>query len=284
MVNVSHRAAEPAKWRDLGLRVASAVVLIPIILWVNWLGSVWYAVLVGLMAGFMAFEWVKLIHAGRPIQLAVYLAAAGASTALPWLAGPAIAFMAILVLWAGSVVQMQIAGKPHSFWSIAGVPYIGLSALALMILRGDPQFGLIAVYWLLFVVWGADTLAYFAGRLIGGPKLLPSISPKKTWAGLIGAIVGGILCSALFATVAGLDTLLWFCGIGAILAIVEQGGDFFESALKRSVGVKDSSGLIPGHGGMLDRVDGLVAAAALAALIGCVRAGISAAGKGILLW
>jgi phosphatidate cytidylyltransferase len=284
MVNVSHRAAEPAKWRDLGLRVASAVVLIPIILWVNWLGSVWYAVLVGLMAGFMAFEWVKLIHAGRPIQLAVYLAAAGASTALPWLAGPAIAFMAILVLWAGSVVQTQIAGKPHSFWSIAGVPYIGLSALALMILRGDPQFGLIAVYWLLFVVWGADTLAYFAGRLIGGPKLLPSISPKKTWAGLIGAIVGGILCSALFATVAGLDTLLWFCGIGAILAIVEQGGDFFESALKRSVGVKDSSGLIPGHGGMLDRVDGLVAAAALAALIGCVRAGISAAGKGILLW
>jgi phosphatidate cytidylyltransferase len=173
---------------------------------------------------------------------------------------------------------------PHSFWSIIGVPYIGLSALALMILRGDPQFGLIAVYWLLFVVWGADTLAYFAGRLIGGPKLLPKISPKKTWAGLIGAIVGGVLCSALFATVAGLDTLLWFCGIGAILAIVEQAGDFFESALKRSVGVKDSSALIPGHGGMLDRVDGLVAAAAVAALIGCIRAGISAAGKGILLW
>ena len=284
MVNVSHRASEPAKWRDLGLRVASAIVLIPIILWVNWLGSVWYAVLVGLMAGFMALEWVKLIHAGRPVQLAVHLAAAAVSTALPWMAGPAVAFTAILMLWAGSVVQRQIADMPHSFWSIIGVPYIGLSALALMILRGDPQFGLIAVYWLLFVVWGADTLAYFAGRLIGGPKLLPSISPKKTWAGLIGAIVGGILCSALFAGVAGLDSLLWLCSTGALLAIIEQAGDFFESALKRSVGVKDSSALIPGHGGMLDRVDGLVAAAALAALIGCVRAGISAAGKGILLW
>jgi len=284
MVNVSPSSAEPAKWRDLGLRVASAVVLIPIILWVNWLGSVWYAVLVGLMAGFMAVEWVKLIHAGRPVQLAVYLAAAVASTALPWMAGPSVALIVILVLWVGSVVQRQIAGKPHSFWSIVGVPYIGLSALVLMILRGDPQFGAIAVYWLLFVVWGADTLAYFAGRLIGGPKLLPSISPKKTWAGLIGAVVGGILCSALFARVAGLDTLLWFCSIGAILAIVEQAGDFFESALKRSAGVKDSSALIPGHGGMLDRVDGLVAAAAVAALIGCVRAGISAAGKGILLW
>jgi phosphatidate cytidylyltransferase len=284
MVNVSHRASEPAKWRDLGLRVASAIVLIPIILWVNWLGSVWYAVLVGLMAGFMALEWVKLIHAGRPVQLAVHLAAAAVSTVLPWMAGPAVAFTAILMLWAGSVVQRQIADMPHSFWSIIGVPYIGLSALALMILRGDPQFGLIAVYWLLFVVWGADTLAYFAGRLIGGPKLLPSISPKKTWAGLIGAIVGGILCSALFAGVAGLDSLLWLCSTGALLAIIEQAGDFFESALKRSVGVKDSSALIPGHGGMLDRVDGLVAAAALAALIGCVRAGISAAGKGILLW
>jgi phosphatidate cytidylyltransferase len=284
MVNVSHRASEPAKWRDLGLRVASAIVLIPIILWVNWLGSVWYALLVGLMAGFMALEWVKLIHAGRPVQLAVHLAAAAVSTALPWIAGPAVGFTAILMLWAGSVVQRQIADKPHTFWSIIGVPYIGLSALALMILRGDPQFGLIAVYWLLFVVWGADTLAYFTGRLFGGPKLLPSISPKKTWAGLIGAIVGGILCSALFARVAGLDSLLWLCSIGAILAIIEQAGDFFESALKRSVGVKDSSALIPGHGGMLDRVDGLVAAAALAALIGCVRAGISAAGKGILLW
>jgi phosphatidate cytidylyltransferase len=284
MVNASPRAAEPAKWRDLGLRVASAIVLIPIILWVNWLGSVWYAVLVGLMAGFMAFEWVKLIHAGTPVQQAIYLAAAVSSVALPWMAGPGIAFMVILVLSAGSVVQRQVAGMPHSFWSIIGVPYIGLSALALIILRGDPQFGLIAVYWLLFVVWGADTLAYFAGRLIGGPKLLPKISPKKTWAGLIGAVVGGVLCSALFATVAGLDTLLWFCGIGAILAIVEQAGDFFESALKRSVGVKDSSALIPGHGGMLDRVDGLVAAAAVAALIGCIRAGISAAGKGILLW
>ena len=284
MVNVSHRASEPAKWRDLGLRAASAIVLIPIILWVNWLGSVWYAILVGLMAGFMAIEWVKLIHVGRPVQRAIHLAAAAVSTALPWMAGPAVAFTAILMLWAGSVAQRQIADMPHSFWSVIGVPYIGLSALALMILRGDPQLGLVAVYWLLFVVWGADTLAYFAGRLIGGPKLLPRISPKKTWAGLIGAIVGGILCSALFARLAGLDSLLWLCSIGALLAMFEQGGDFFESALKRSVGVKDSSALIPGHGGMLDRVDGLVAAGALAALIGCVRAGISAAGKGILLW
>src|SRR5215211_4318255 len=98
MVNALPRTAEPAKWRDLGLRVASAIVLIPIILWVNWLGSVWYAVLVGLMAGFMALEWVKLIHAGTPVQKAIYLTAAGGSVVLPWMAGPGIAFMVILVL------------------------------------------------------------------------------------------------------------------------------------------------------------------------------------------
>lgn len=284
MENVSSRATESAKWRDLSVRVASAVVLIPIIILVNWLGSVWYAILVGLMAGFMALEWVKLVHAGTPLQLVIHLTAAVASVVLPWVTGPGIAFIAILLLWAGSILQRRAAGISHSFWSIAGVPYVGLSALAVMTLRADPQFGLTAIYWLLFVVWGADTLAYFAGRLIGGPKLLPKISPKKTWAGLIGAVVGGILCSAIFARISGLDALLWLCGLGAILALVEQAGDFFESALKRSVGVKDSSALIPGRGGMLDRVDGLVAAAVVAALIGCIRAGISAPGKGILLW
>src|SRR5688572_29487516 len=168
MENASPRATEPAKWRDLSLRVASAVVLIPIIVLANWLGSIWYAILVGLMAGFMALEWVKLVHASTTVQLAIHLAAAAASVVLPWMAGPGIAFMVILLLWAGSILQRQVAGIPHSFWSIAGVPYVGLSALAVMILRADPQFGLIVIYWLLFVVWGADTLAYFAGRLIGG--------------------------------------------------------------------------------------------------------------------
>jgi phosphatidate cytidylyltransferase len=243
----------------------------------------WYAILVGLMAGFMALEWVKLVHAGSRAQLALHLAAAVAAVALPWPAGPGAALVAILLLWIGSLVYRQFSGPAHGFWSIAGIPYIGLSALAVMVLRADAEFGRTAIYWLLFVVWGADTLAYFAGRIIGGPKLLPKISPKKTWAGLMGAVAGGVLCSVLFASVMRLEGLVWFAGMGALLAIVEQAGDFFESALKRSVGVKDSSTLIPGHGGMLDRVDGLVAAGAAAALIGSLRAGVSAPAKGILL-
>jgi phosphatidate cytidylyltransferase len=159
-----------------------------------------------------------------------------------------------------------------------------LSALSVILLRNDSHFGLIAVYWLLFVVWGADTLAYFAGRTIGGPKLMPAVSPRKTWAGLAGAIAGGALCSALFAWVAGLNSVAWLFGIGALMAVVEQAGDLFESALKRKAGVKDSSALIPGHGGMLDRVDGLVAAGIVAALIGGVRTGFSAPAAGIMAW
>jgi phosphatidate cytidylyltransferase len=153
-----------------------------------------------------------------------------------------------------------------------------------ILLRNDESFGIMAVYWLLFVVWGADTLAYFAGRRIGGPKLLPAISPRKTWAGLAGAIVGGILCSILFALAVDLEGILWLAGVGALLALVEQAGDLFESALKRKAGVKDSGALIPGHGGMLDRVDGLVAAAMTAALIGGFRSGFPTPAAGVLVW
>lgn len=276
--------ADPPKWRDLSIRVASAVVLIPIVLAITWAGSIWFALLVAAMAGFMALEWTKLVHDSRPAQLVIHLAAGIAAALLPALAGLGAAVWAITLLWAASIVDRRLAGEPHGLWTLAGVPYIALSALSIMLLRNDAQFGLLAVYWLLFVVWGADTFAYFAGRTIGGPKLLPSISPRKTWAGLGGAVAGGMACSALFGWAAGLPSVLWLLGIGACVAVVEQAGDYFESALKRRAGVKDSSALIPGHGGMLDRVDGLVAAAMFAALIGGARGGLSAPAAGILAW
>jgi phosphatidate cytidylyltransferase len=276
--------AEPRKWPDLSMRIASAIVLIPIVLGITWVGSIWYGLLVASMAVFMAIEWSKLVHDSRPVQLALHVIAAIAAALLPFITGAWLALSGIAVLWAASVFHRRLTSAPQTLWSVVGIPYIALSALSVVLLRNDTQFGLVAVYWLLFVVWGADTLAYFAGRTLGGPKLLPRISPKKTWAGLAGAVIGGILCSALFAWVAGLESLLWLCWIGALLAVVEQAGDFFESALKRKAGVKDSGTLIPGHGGMLDRVDGLVAAGIVAALIGGVRSGFSAPAAGILIW
>jgi len=276
--------AEPTRWRDLSVRVASAVVLIPIVLAITWVGSIWFGLLVASMAVFMVIEWSRLVHDSRPIQLALHSIAAIAAALLPPITGTRWVIGGIALLWATSMVYRRMTNDRQTFWSVVGIPYIALSALSVVVLRNDSQFGLIAVYWLLFVVWGADTLAYFAGRTIGGPKLLTQNSPKKTWAGLAGAIVGGILCSALFAWVAGLADLLWLCCIGALLAVVEQAGDFFESALKRKAGVKDSGALIPGHGGMLDRVDGLVAAAIVAALVGGARSGFSTPAGGILMW
>jgi phosphatidate cytidylyltransferase len=126
---------------------------------------------------------------------------------------------------------------------------------------------MLTMMWLFAVVWAADICAYFTGRLIGGPKLAPKISPKKTWAGLWGAVAGGFIIGIAAAYAGGSASLFLAAALGAILALVEQGGDLFESALKRHHGVKDSGRLIPGHGGVLDRVDGLVAAALFLALV-----------------
>jgi phosphatidate cytidylyltransferase len=276
--------ADTSKWRDLSVRVVSALVLIPIVLAITWAGSVWYALLVASMAVFMAVEWSKLVHGRQPIQLALHIAAALAAAFLPLFMSAAAALWCIAALWAACLVHQLVTVGRLGPWPLLGIPYIALAALSVILLRNGGSEGLLAVYWLLFIVWGADTLAYFAGRTIGGPKLMPSVSPRKTWAGLGGAIVGGILCSVAFALATGLESIAWLAAMGGLLAIVEQAGDFFESALKRKAGVKDSSTLIPGHGGMLDRVDGLVAAAMVAALIGGFRSSFSAPATGILVW
>lgn len=284
MQEVAPLPADPSKWRDLSVRVASAVVLIPIVLAITWAGSIWYACLVASMAVFMAVEWTKLVHGSQPVQLALHILAAVAASILPLVIGTAAVLGCIALLWVASLAyQLALLGRLGP-WPVLGIPYIALAALSVIVLRNSGDHGLLSVYWLLFVVWGADTFAYFAGRTIGGPKLMPSISPRKTWAGLGGAIVGGILCSMVFALAAGLPSIVWLAAMGALLAVVEQAGDFFESALKRRAGVKDSSALIPGHGGMLDRVDGLVAAAMAAALIGGFRSGFAAPASGILVW
>ena len=284
MQEVAPLPADPSKWRDLSVRVASAVVLIPIVLAITWAGSIWYACLVASMAVFMAVEWTKLVHGSQPVQLALHILAAVAASILPLVIGTAAVLGCIALLWVASLAyQLALLGRLGP-WPVLGNPYIALAALSVIVLRNGGDHGLLSVYWLLFVVWGADTFAYFAGRTIGGPKLMPSISPRKTWAGLGGAIVGGILCSMVFALAAGLPSIVWLAAMGALLAVVEQAGDFFESALKRRAGVKDSSALIPGHGGMLDRVDGLVAAAMAAALIGGFRTGFTAPASGILVW
>jgi phosphatidate cytidylyltransferase len=276
--------AETAKWGDLGVRAVSAAVLIPAVLADVWAGGIWFHLFVALIGILMAQEWVNIVHKDNPLQFALHAAGAMCGALLPLdigLAGGLLA-IAVLTLLSAAAAWREAPGGPA--WRYLGVPYVSLPPIALVVLRDDPSYGVAAIVLVMLMVWAADTLAYFAGRIIGGPKLAPRISPKKTWAGMSGAMVGSAVAALGVGMTLGVPGLWLLLIVAALLAVVEQGGDLFKSAMKRHYGVKDSGRLIPGHGGVIDRVDGLVAVATVAALIGALRAGIEHAGAGILIW
>ncbi|MCC2662263.1 MAG: phosphatidate cytidylyltransferase [Geminicoccaceae bacterium] len=220
----------------------------------------------------MGLEWARLtaIRHGRRSGLiaggAVLLVGVG-TTLLSALGRTEAAVAGLLAgMLLAALLAQAAGGRPG--WTALGVGYIGLPALALLWLRALPELGFAVLLWLLIVVWTTDTAAYFAGRAIGGPRLAPAISPSKTWAGLGGGMVGAALTGALAAWLLGSGRLLQAAGLGALLAVVAQLGDLFESGFKRAAGVKDSGALIPGHGGLLDRIDGLLFAAPALALVG----------------
>lgn len=270
--------------RELAVRIAAALVLIPIALLDVWAGGVWFELGIAMIAAIMAAEWCRIVHRGAQIQFALHAMAAIGAILVVSRSGAMTALQVIAACWAMSLVLEVLRSKSGSRWAWWGVPYIALPGLALILIRQSPEFGLLTVLWLFAIVWSADTFAYVFGRLIGGPKLAPSISPNKTWAGLVGAVGGGIAASALVGWYAGLPTLWPLFVAGALLAVLEQLGDLFESAAKRRFGVKDSGRIIPGHGGVLDRVDGLMFAAVAAAAFGYVRGGQEAVASGLVVW
>jgi phosphatidate cytidylyltransferase len=246
-------------------RLASSVVLVVGTLLGVLAGGWWFGALAIAAVLIMAKEWARLA-AGRAEPAWSLVAAAAAVPAVvgvvALMAGTgAVALAAVLLaapLAAGLSVVLVPAGRPDRV--AGGVVYVGLPVLAMVWLRNDPAGGLSHVLWLLLVVWATDVCAYLVGRSVGGPKLAPRISPGKTWSGLFGGVAGAGLLGGLAALVSGSG--FWRAAtLGAALAVVAQAGDLFESALKRRAGVKDSGHLIPGHGGLLDRIDGLVFAA-----------------------
>ena len=277
-------AATPSKWGDLFVRTASAVVLVPVVIACIWLGGYWFSVFAGVLGCMIAHEWAGIVHPNNWVQYGLHIAAAvcGAFLAGYWGVGVAAAAVLGLAFLSGLLVRFGDSAK--SQWSYMGVFYVGFPTLALILLRQGPNTGFAAILWVFLIVWSADILAYFAGRIIGGPKLAPRISPKKTWAGLAGAIAGSMLASFLFAHFMNLPGRFELALLAGMLAIVEQGGDLFESSLKRYYGVKDSGRLIPGHGGVIDRVDGLIAVVVAAAVIGVYRGHGTDTAQGLLLW
>ncbi len=165
-----------------------------------------------------------------------------------------------------------------------GFLYASGLAAAVILCRSRGYDGAVVVLWLFAAVWGTDILAYFTGRALGGPKLWPRVSPKKTWSGAIGGLVGGVLLGSVLLVVAGVSLRWQHVALAAAFSILTQLGDLYESSLKRRFGVKDSGTLIPGHGGFMDRLDGFIVAVTFAAVFGALRDGPSQVPSGLLAW
>ncbi|HEV2569495.1 phosphatidate cytidylyltransferase [Sphingomonas sp.] len=243
---------------DLGVRTVSGVAMVVLAVAALWLGGIAFWVLTSTAAMLMLAEWGDLVQTDpKHNRLALFAGCVPLAIMSPLAAGPN--FFALGLTVGAAFFVTIITRKPRLGFGIA---YVALPALALLFLRGQEN-GLLLALWALATVWATDIGAYAAGRSIGGPKLAPSVSPNKTWAGLIGGVAAAFVLGLLLWQYAGLRLQLAFAS--PILGVIAQIGDLYESWLKRQAGVKDSGKLLPGHGGVLDRLDGLVPVAPAAA-------------------
>ena len=251
---------------SLNSRVISALILAPLVAGAIYIGSPVYDLLVLAAIVVMAWEWRRLCAAQHfdTAGIIMTIAVVGA-TGLTWFQQVG---LAVLLVAAGAlIVFFMIAGSEgkSSIWTIAGLLAVGLTGISLILIRriGDDWS---VTMWLLVAVWATDINAFFVGRTVGGPKLAPQISPGKTWSGLIGGIVGAVGWSVIWALWTGVEQVGTVALLGAAIAIFAQLGDLGVSRVKRRYGVKDTGTLIPGHGGLLDRVDGIMGAVPVAIL------------------
>ena len=261
------------------MRVAAAVVLAPLAIAVAYAGGWLWTALVTLTAIGLYFEWLMVVGARTP-RLVTAGAAALAIAGLLLAAGRIDASILVLVV---GLAGVMVVSPERRLWTATGFGYAAAAEVASVLVRHDQAHGFVALILILLVVWVTDIGGYFAGRGIGGPKLWPRVSPKKTWAGAIGGFAASLAVAAGFAVI-GLGKTGPMLLLGAVLSIASQLGDLFESAVKRRFGVKDSSHIIPGHGGLLDRLDGFVAAIVLAAIFGFLRDGADGVGRGLMVW
>lgn len=253
---------------ELRLRIVSAVVLAAVVLGATLLGGWPFRLLWTAVAGIVAYEWLAIVSRGNAVAGGIGVGLAGLALALLPLSDVALAGVAALAGFIGALVMPQTTNQ--RVLEACGVAYALCFALVTPALRDAPGIGLALIIWTFAVVWFTDIAAYFTGRALGGPKLMPRVSPKKTWSGALGGATAGTLC--------GTAVWAWFfpdlpAGLAPVLAFslaasaASQAGDLFESSIKRRFGTKDSSHLIPGHGGFLDRLDGYWAVLVFAGLL-----------------
>lgn len=270
--NMAFAAAErrnnPMLTPNLKARIVSGTVLAALAFGLAYVGPLSFAALILVVGLFVSWEWGRMVR-GVGTDLAFYIHATAVTAAIG-LAVAGYAALAVAVLLTAAIILIPLVFGRGARLSALGVFYVGLPSVSLLWLRMSEPYGLAAVLLIFAVVWSSDIAAYAAGRLIGGPKLWPSISPNKTWAGLAGALSAGALAGAAAALMLSEASVVRLALVGLGLSFVAQAGDLAESALKRLFGRKDASDLIPGHGGFMDRMDSIVAVAVAAAMLALV--------------
>ena len=273
-------AAAPTN--NLVLRIASAAVMAPLALFTAYLGDWPFALFWGLAAIAVLWEWTTLVAGpSHRLMLSACGSAIAVAALVAWHGRP---IAAILVVGLGALAALIFAPRERRLWITAGIGYAGSMLLAPMLLRADDVDGFLAMVLLFAIVWTTDVLGYFAGRAFGGPKLMPAVSPKKTWSGAIAGTLGAMIVAVLVASQFGPFNKTAIASVALLLSVVAQLGDLLESWVKRQFGAKDASHLIPGHGGVMDRLDGFWAAALVGCLVGLLRGGFDGAARGLLVW
>ncbi len=267
---------------ELALRIGSALVLVPLAIGTAYVGGWPFAAFWGAAAIGVLWEWSSLVAAADRRSV---LTTGGAAVVLAFALVTANHHLAaVIVLAMGTLGAAALAPAERRMWVAGGVPYAGALGIAPIALRSDGADGFHAMLVLFAVVWATDIAAYFVGRAVGGPKLAVALSPNKTWSGALGGTLAAVVAAVAVGKAVGLTSLFALAMLAVVLSVVAQVGDLFESALKRRFGAKDSSHLIPGHGGLMDRLDGFVTAGVVAALIGLTRGGFEAPARGLLVW
>ncbi len=269
-------AGQQPRFSNLQLRVMSAIVLIAVTLAATWAGGIWFRAFAAIIALASLYEWLR-ITGMRPntlpgmvvcvaVVVSVALVIAGANPLWP-------AAIAALGLVASAALNRFGEGAVPPSVAAGAILHCALPAVAFANLRAESAAGLATILFLYAVVWATDIMAYFTGRYFGGPKLAPGISPGKTWSGAIGGTAFGVLAALLLAAWLDARNMAVITLLALALSVAGQLGDLYESALKRRYGIKDSSNLIPGHGGVLDRVDALVVAAVVLYFVSWLASG-----------